>query len=81
MMAGINLRVLQNMMRSRGSGYPQVNRVLKETGTIWVIGTYHNIYRVGSIMQDLGFWILNDIVVDQEQSDAKLQWRAVYQRP
>ena len=36
--------------------------VLKETGTIWVIGTYHNIYRVGSMMQDLGFWILNDIV-------------------
>jgi modification methylase len=36
--------------------------VLKATGTIWVIGTYHNIYRVGSIMQDLGFWILNDIV-------------------
>lgn len=37
-------------------------RVLKETGTIWVIGSYHNIYRVGSIMQDLGFWFLNDIV-------------------
>jgi site-specific DNA-methyltransferase (adenine-specific) len=37
-------------------------RVLKETGTIWVIGTYHNIYRVGAILQDLGFWILNDIV-------------------
>jgi site-specific DNA-methyltransferase (adenine-specific) len=37
-------------------------RVLKETGTIWVIGSYHNIYRVGSIMQDLGFWILNDII-------------------
>ena len=37
-------------------------RVLKGTGTIWVIGTYHNIYRVGSIMQELGFWILNDIV-------------------
>jgi modification methylase len=36
--------------------------ILKETGTIWVIGTYHNIYRVGAIMQDLGFWILNDIV-------------------
>ncbi|HET6595724.1 MAG TPA: site-specific DNA-methyltransferase [Anaerolineales bacterium] len=36
--------------------------VLKETGTIWVIGSYHNIFRVGSIMQDLGFWILNDIV-------------------
>jgi site-specific DNA-methyltransferase (adenine-specific) len=37
-------------------------RILKETGTIWVIGTYHNIYRVGAIMQDLGFWILNDII-------------------
>ena len=37
-------------------------RVLKETGTIWVIGTYHNIYRVGAIMQDLGFWFLNDVV-------------------
>lgn len=37
-------------------------RVLKESGTIWVIGTYHNIYRVGSIMQDLGFWILNDVI-------------------
>ncbi len=37
-------------------------RVLKDTGTIWVIGTYHNIYRIGSIMQELGFWFLNDIV-------------------
>lgn len=37
-------------------------RVLKDTGTLWVIGTYHNIYRVGAIMQDLGFWILNDIL-------------------
>jgi site-specific DNA-methyltransferase (adenine-specific) len=37
-------------------------RVLKETGTIWVIGSYHNIYRAGAIMQDLGFWILNDVV-------------------
>lgn len=37
-------------------------RVLKDTGTIWVIGTYHNIYRVGAILQDLGFWILNDVI-------------------
>ncbi len=36
--------------------------VLKDTGTIFVIGSYHNIFRVGSIMQDLGFWILNDII-------------------
>jgi len=37
-------------------------RVLKPTGSLWVIGTYHNIYRVGAILQDLGFWILNDVV-------------------
>ncbi|MFC7334588.1 site-specific DNA-methyltransferase [Rhodocista pekingensis] len=35
---------------------------LKDDGTLWVIGSYHNIFRVGSILQDLGFWILNDIV-------------------
>lgn len=37
-------------------------RVLKDNGCIWVIGSYHNIFRVGKIMQDLGFWILNDII-------------------
>ena len=37
-------------------------RVLKPTGTIWVIGSYHNIFRVGKIMQDIGFWILNDVI-------------------
>ena len=37
-------------------------RVLKPTGTIWVIGSYHNIFRVGTIMQDLGFWFLNDVI-------------------
>jgi modification methylase len=37
-------------------------RVLKPDGAIWVIGSYHNIYRVGAILQDLGYWILNDIV-------------------
>jgi modification methylase len=37
-------------------------RVLKPNGTIWVIGSYHNIFRVGATLQDLNFWILNDIV-------------------
>jgi DNA modification methylase len=37
-------------------------RVLKDTGTLWVIGSYHNIYRVGAILMDLDYWILNDIV-------------------
>ena len=37
-------------------------RVLKDDGAIWVIGSYHNIFRVGNSLQNLGFWILNDIV-------------------
>jgi site-specific DNA-methyltransferase (adenine-specific) len=37
-------------------------RVLKPQGSLWVIGTYHNIFRLGTILQDLGYWILNDIV-------------------
>ena len=40
----------------------ECRRVLKDDGAIWVIGSYHNIFRVGAILQDLGFWILNDIV-------------------
>tara|TARA_R110000751_G_scaffold2018_11_gene9492 strand:+ start:315489 stop:316631 length:1143 start_codon:yes stop_codon:yes gene_type:complete len=40
----------------------EARRVLKPDGGLWVIGSYHNIYRVGAILQDLGFWILNDIV-------------------
>jgi len=40
----------------------QAHRVLKPTGTLWVIGSYHNIFRVGVALQDIGFWILNDIV-------------------
>src|SRR3954466_5110791 len=35
---------------------------LKDNGALWVIGSYHNIFRVGAILQDLGFWILNDVV-------------------
>ncbi|MEI8147114.1 MAG: site-specific DNA-methyltransferase [Alphaproteobacteria bacterium] len=37
-------------------------RVLKPDGSLWVIGSYHNIFRVGSILQDLGFWMLNDVI-------------------
>jgi modification methylase len=37
-------------------------RVMKREATLWVIGSYHNIFRVGAILQDLGFWILNDVV-------------------
>src|SRR6476660_2857200 len=45
-------------------------RVLKPAGALWVIGSYHNIFRVGAMLQDLGFWILNDIV-----------WRKTNQMP
>ncbi|NQV99695.1 MAG: site-specific DNA-methyltransferase [Rhodospirillales bacterium] len=37
-------------------------RVLKPNGTLWVIGSYHNIYRVGTTLQDIGYWMLNDVV-------------------
>ncbi|MFN0042782.1 MAG: site-specific DNA-methyltransferase [Alphaproteobacteria bacterium] len=37
-------------------------RVLKADGALWVIGSYHNIFRVGTALQDLGFWVLNDVV-------------------
>ena len=40
----------------------EAKRVLKPNGAIWVIGSYHNIFKVGSAIQDLGYWILNDIV-------------------
>ncbi len=40
----------------------QARRVLKPDGTFWVIGSYHNIFRLGSLLQSMGFWILNDII-------------------
>ena len=40
----------------------ECKRILKPDGAMWVIGSYHNIFKVGAILQDLGFWILNDIV-------------------
>jgi modification methylase len=40
----------------------EAKRILKPNGTLWVIGSYHNIFRVGSVLQDEGFWILNDII-------------------
>ncbi len=37
-------------------------RVMKPAATLWVIGSYHNIFRVGTVLQDIGFWILNDVI-------------------
>ncbi len=47
---------------SPAPGCSACRRVLKPTATLWVIGSYHNIFRVGTVLQDLGFWILNDVV-------------------
>lgn len=40
----------------------ECRRILRKDGTLWVIGSYHNIFRIGAILQDLGFWILNDVI-------------------
>jgi modification methylase len=40
----------------------ECRRLLRKDGTLWVIGSYHNIFRIGAILQDLGFWILNDVI-------------------
>jgi len=40
----------------------ECHRILKNTGSFWVIGTYHNIFRVGTILQNTGFWMLNDVI-------------------
>jgi modification methylase len=40
----------------------ECRRVLKPNGALWVIGTYHNIFRLGTALQDLGFWLLNDVI-------------------
>src|SRR5262245_48888524 len=40
----------------------ECRRILKPDGAIWVIGSYHNIFRLGAALQDLGFWLLNDVI-------------------
>src|ERR1051326_3987657 len=40
----------------------ECQRLLRKDGTLWVIGAYHNIFRIGAALQDLGFWILNDVI-------------------
>ena len=40
----------------------ECKRILKDNGCIWVIGSYHNIYRLGYHLQNLGFWLLNDVI-------------------
>ena len=46
----------------------ECKRILKKDGAIWVIGSYHNIFRVGKVIQDLGFLILNDVIWNKNNS-------------
>ena len=50
-------------------------RVMKRSATLWVIGSYHNIFRVGSLLQDLGFWILNDVIWRKTNPMPNFRWR------
>ena len=52
----------------------ECRRVLKPDGALWVIGSYHNIFRVGTILQDMGFWILNDVVWRKTNPNETLIW-------
>ena len=58
----------------------ECRRVLKDDGALWVIGSYHNIFRLGRLLQDLGYWILND-VSGVNPTDAKLPGPPLYQCP
>ena len=55
-------------------------RVMKPSATLWVIGSYHNIFRVGATLQDLGFCDSQRRRLAQVQSDAELSRAAIYQR-
>lgn len=57
-----NLDALTNYDQFTRDWLFEIKRVLKDTGSLWVIGSYHNIHRIGAVLQDLGFWLLNDIV-------------------
>src|ERR1700739_438256 len=50
-------------------------RLMKPTATLWVIGSYHNIFRVGALLQDLGFWILNHVVLRKRNPLPKFRGR------
>ena len=50
------------MICSQNIWLGECKRILKNNGSIWVIGSYHNIFRIGSVLQDQGYWLLNDVI-------------------
>ena len=61
MINGINLIVSNTMMNSV-LWLTECKRILKDNGSIWVIGSYHNIFRLGYHLQNLDYWLLNDVI-------------------
>ena len=59
----------------------ECKRLLKRDGSIWVIGSYHNIFRVGKIIQDLGFWILNDVIWNKNNPMPNFRGCLLYTSP
>ena len=59
---GTSSRALPTTTASPAPGSQAARRILKPDGAIWVIGSYHNIFRVGTALQDLDFWMLNDVI-------------------
>ena len=68
------------MTRFTRAWLAEARRILKDDGTIWVIGSYHNIFRVGAAMQDLGYLDPQRHRLAQGQSDAQFQGHALHQR-
>ena len=68
------------MTTSPAPGSVACRRVLKPEGALWVIGSYHNIFRVGTILQDLGFWVLNDVVWRKTNPMPNFQRAPLHQR-
>ena len=62
MMIGINFLLSRHYDDFTCFWLSECRRVLKPNGSIWVIGSYHNIFRIGKVLQDKGFWILNDVI-------------------
>ena len=65
---------------SPANGFRLAAACSSRSGSLWVIGSYHNIFRVGALLQDLGFWVLNDVVWRKIEPDAEFSRAALHQR-
>ena len=71
MMNGISLKILKVGDNFSIKWLSECKRILKDSGSIWVIGSYHNIFRTGYHLQNLNYWILNDVIWRKNNPYAK----------